>query len=1084
MVTENGGATETQARWVRPAGFVNEKVDNAERLGIKVWNISRLLAVLKTCLPTDTTANLQDRLRDERIYGVSTARGTNSVRLNFASPFGGKGEFRPFEGRYLLVEDATQVHRAVIVKEYDKEREGKKVPWPRIYFKGGRDRKSVFEVGDGRGYASDEDDDDDEEEGEGDVEGTTENKSRTPNTTPKRQQPVPHLHNSTSTHPNTGTHQHPSIASGLISGSAALLPRKPLPMNPNLTKLDHRTVALDPRAQKEKQTPPSSKTAKPKRKSSYRMQGKGFYNRAGFCENCNVKYESFMEHVRSRGHREWAGKEHFFRGIDGLIEKLGRKRRRVDDGEVVDLCTPEEEVVGEEEGVGEDGREDGREDGGEEGGDEEGGEDVDVDVAPTEVVEVEKEEEDEEEDEEEEDEKGAGEIDVHLDVDDVPTEKVGEVNVGPGDGAEEEEEEDEEEEDEHEEKEEEDGKEEKEEDETVDAEEQLATAPDDTTIYDDEATIEIDTTIPAVDVTTHTKRDRTPSASPPPPPPASKLRNDNEPRKPPHVWVPLHLEISHAIARARSSSPAPRSGSPVPRERGGSVPPAPPGLARGTTVTPVRGLWREEERKEGSSCGGGGEWKGTSSSGLKILVRFPPRVQKGGAGMKRRRSVGDGAGRSKRRRSINGWTEGERSGMEGVLEEDGGSGEMEGRMESDVHDDGSHNSTTKSHPSVEYGTESTQLVTTPLEAPPTPDATSTATTPTERNMRSQPPPTPITAASQHASDVAPPTSMSGTSVSVPAGQNVRLHYDWDSTSRTGCGGLSDGVGMKRSSEGGHVTVRKRRRSGDLNVGGGVEGGSEDDILTIGSRGSSETPRGKWGCHREFWRCVNGGVGGGSSPWVGGVVENVSEEREKGGESPIIAMRRRQGVRVGRNEVLSGSTSVIGSESEREDVPTPRMGKENVTPTPPRVRRGILVGNPGLRREVTEVVGGGREEEGRRRGRDVMRIGNLVSGDANSSGIGSEVGTPKVDEPLRSTSSIWTPGPVSDISEEEEEEAVPTPEEFVTPERGEGKGVVPIPSTRWRRRSGGEGCEEEDGDEGRGVGGFRARLVQHGFDGGM
>ncbi|KAJ3037562.1 hypothetical protein HDV00_001607 [Rhizophlyctis rosea] len=92
------------------------------RRGI-VWG---LLAVLKTCLPTDTIAYLQDRLRNESIYGVSTAHRTNGVRLNFASPFGGKASSAPPNVDTLPVEDATQVHRAAIVKEYDKEREGRK----------------------------------------------------------------------------------------------------------------------------------------------------------------------------------------------------------------------------------------------------------------------------------------------------------------------------------------------------------------------------------------------------------------------------------------------------------------------------------------------------------------------------------------------------------------------------------------------------------------------------------------------------------------------------------------------------------------------------------------------------------------------------------------------------------------------------------------------------------------------------------------------------------------------------------------------------------------------------------------------
>ena len=266
------------------------------------------MAVLKAAAPTQpSNSNLQDHLRDERIYGVSTAR-----RLGFNSPFSNaKGEFRPFQGYYLLVDDATQVHRSVIVKEYHKGKEEVKVPWPKLYLHAGKDRKSVFEPGEGRDFedGSEEAEGTDEEEagaGEGEDLGAYGNQEDI--NPPGKKRLLPPLDNSTSTHPTvSATRQHPSIASGLISGSAAYLPRKPLPMNPDLSNLGHRVVAAGPRKEGEKDyLRKVSKSNRKlvgkvdgrenrKRKHQYRIGGKNFYTRSGFCENCNVKYETFIE---------------------------------------------------------------------------------------------------------------------------------------------------------------------------------------------------------------------------------------------------------------------------------------------------------------------------------------------------------------------------------------------------------------------------------------------------------------------------------------------------------------------------------------------------------------------------------------------------------------------------------------------------------------------------------------------------------------------------------------------------------------------------------------------------------------------
>ncbi|KAJ3028807.1 UNVERIFIED_CONTAM: hypothetical protein HDU68_000848 [Siphonaria sp. JEL0065] len=70
---------------------------------------------------------------------------------------------------------------------------------------------------------------------------------------------------------------------------------------------------------------PTKKRERKKRRSG--PKGKDFYFRAGYCENCTAKYDSFIEHVKSKQHQAWASDKNHFGLVDQFIASVTRKRK-------------------------------------------------------------------------------------------------------------------------------------------------------------------------------------------------------------------------------------------------------------------------------------------------------------------------------------------------------------------------------------------------------------------------------------------------------------------------------------------------------------------------------------------------------------------------------------------------------------------------------------------------------------------------------------------------------------------------------------------------------------------------------------
>ncbi|KAJ3049374.1 hypothetical protein HK097_009628 [Rhizophlyctis rosea] len=1077
LVIEHGGATESTTKWTRPPGMKSTALDQAEKFNIKVWNVSRLLAVLKAAAPTHANnSNLQDHLRDERIYGVSTAR-----RLGFNTPYSaGKGEFRTFPAYYLLVDDATQVHRSVIVKEYDKAKEGGKVPWPKLYLNGGKDRKSVFEPGAGNSYedGSEEAEGTDEEDGaEGEEDVEAYGNQQDVLAPGKKRLHLPPLDNSTSTHPTvSATRQHPSIASGLISGSAAYLPRKPLPMNPDLSHMGQRVVVTAPRkdtgkdalrkVSKGKGVTKEGGKDKKKRKHQYRIGGKNFYTRSGFCENCNVKYDAFMEvsiylskslllepeiepgihlslpilqHIRSRQHREWASKSHHFLQIDSLIRQMERKRKEssVD----VDLLTPPDEVVlqsvtnavaesGDHEGVdsgmdhaapseddGEpvtedaEGSEEEDADGEEEDGDHE---EDDDDVAPTEVVEVQ--EDGDESVIEVEDGKGEGGVAVEkgryestvevedggdgsvvevevddpqnspksaagmagaVDVDELPTVNVGDSPMKEDHGQE-------------------------------------------TTLEDDLATIP--TNIPQLAVEAEAKggseedvQEEQADDSV-----TDVQRGEKEVTPETEEETRTHAQIPATVSRVLTEVMTPKK---------------------------TRLVISHLEAGEGEEAIGTAPTAGLLKTPTSIIrIRIPPNYVSGSLRTaspapstprlrKRKVDVPEtGLRRSKRRKSINIFVddkeeeeeeedqelvEGEQPAADvttGCVLDTPAVGNGDGALGSLIAQKGTTQSETQPHsePAAEptQSTDAQELLT---EA--------------ERTPKITPPPTPFMREAS-LNQVVPTSTASARSI-------VQLNYDYASTSRTGTvhSGVGEGIDEVGGSEGGVMSVGamgEKRSTGSLDDDiydtpqSKRRRQEDEDVLLVGAvemepnpntnlrsgeiSGNSSTPKSVYRSHRDWWQNRK------NMPHPTASRSAPSRLEQGGRESPIVGVvRRRQGIKVGREDWLGGATSVLGGESE--------SGENDVTPTvvtitgatsrsaTPTKRLGVVVGNrhnaamASLLRGETEVVGGGGAESrsstnrelrtisgDKRRANPTMAIANLLSTEGPT---GESSGTPKL-----------------------------------------------------------------------------------------
>ncbi|KAK5670382.1 Cdc7p-Dbf4p kinase complex regulatory subunit [Batrachochytrium dendrobatidis] len=310
---------------------MQDPVQRARKLGTKVWPFSKLNAIITFLLPEVLLGGgLADVLHKEKMYGVSTRGNTDKPKVMF----------KPFKGPFVLVEDLFDQYRPVVAHEFPEQFDPESPPWPIIHF----DRPSSKSVFIARRSSSARNSVDDESNKNDDEKCKEDDAIYTGTVLEGKQSIRRDADNTRSPFDAVAA----SIASGLISGSVANLANKQnLHNDPRIARLGLRVLnheKVQGGTSKQPSSPlkqrvvsnnqPSQSQHKASAPQQYsttsrpRLVGMMFYTRPGFCENCNVKYDQFQVHVKSKMHLAWAANEQNFRVIDGIIGKLKRVELR------------------------------------------------------------------------------------------------------------------------------------------------------------------------------------------------------------------------------------------------------------------------------------------------------------------------------------------------------------------------------------------------------------------------------------------------------------------------------------------------------------------------------------------------------------------------------------------------------------------------------------------------------------------------------------------------------------------------------------------------------------------------------------
>ncbi|KAJ3178514.1 hypothetical protein HDU87_003589 [Geranomyces variabilis] len=291
---------------------IEDNITSARKFGAHVWPLERLQTILKAVNGVAAPRKLQDHLRDEKLYGISTTRDAEHQKV----------KYRVFKERYLIIEDIAEAYRPIMVKEYHEAENPADPPWPVMSLKdrpGGCPflRYPATEPHNAPSSAALANGEDCDMPPtirlEDTVTGDHASESDAAKDAPTEQPSNPH--------------HRVSAASGLVSMSAAVPQRLAAIKTAAVKQLDKRELAVKPGR---KARPGSAKQEGLKaeaRRRDHRVVGKAFYTRSGYCENCNLKYELFTEHVRSNAHKAWLAQANF-QDLDNLLAKIARRPKK------------------------------------------------------------------------------------------------------------------------------------------------------------------------------------------------------------------------------------------------------------------------------------------------------------------------------------------------------------------------------------------------------------------------------------------------------------------------------------------------------------------------------------------------------------------------------------------------------------------------------------------------------------------------------------------------------------------------------------------------------------------------------------
>ncbi|KAI8806728.1 hypothetical protein BJ742DRAFT_815102 [Cladochytrium replicatum] len=273
------------------------KVASAQKLGIKIWDAERFQSL------ATKIASQVSRERNPRLYSLHEA-------ITGQPP-----EIHLFAGKFLLVEDLRRKFKPVIVKEFCESSDKEHSPWPKLQFNN-RNGRCAFAV-----HHSDNPN----EFAANDQKNARNFRKRDGDAADRIIIPLP----------NTVKQGVPFIASGIVSGSNALSFKKPTndAINNKIGRLEQRLTNMQQisgRASVAGGNKASAKDCGSRKRARFdekeaKPVGKAFYKRSGYCENCGVRYDEFIKHIKSKEHRDFANCDSHFADIDDFITlELGR----------------------------------------------------------------------------------------------------------------------------------------------------------------------------------------------------------------------------------------------------------------------------------------------------------------------------------------------------------------------------------------------------------------------------------------------------------------------------------------------------------------------------------------------------------------------------------------------------------------------------------------------------------------------------------------------------------------------------------------------------------------------------------------
>ncbi|KZO98993.1 hypothetical protein CALVIDRAFT_561410 [Calocera viscosa TUFC12733] len=321
----------------------NDLLTKALHFGMKVWSVEKLTSVLDRiqlpASPLHQTPNLSHLLADERLHGTRE-RDPNALRPDYT--YFQRSSF------FVLVEDMSGEHCAIMAKQYERPGKGEKAPWPCLYadknasgpFSPGYEESTSEEkplanlsheiaaaatlaaqpIASGAALMV-------KAKRPADLRKVLSmnnvKRAAAARGTPDASQAVQHSHDRNAYIAASGNSVSvtSAIATSARSGTGSVLPgtmahttNKQLQERLRQQVLTNRLVAANvaPGLRKSKSTntlklPMREETKKP-----------------GYCENCRIKFADFSQHVKSKKHRTFATTQENFLQLDEVLERLRR----------------------------------------------------------------------------------------------------------------------------------------------------------------------------------------------------------------------------------------------------------------------------------------------------------------------------------------------------------------------------------------------------------------------------------------------------------------------------------------------------------------------------------------------------------------------------------------------------------------------------------------------------------------------------------------------------------------------------------------------------------------------------------------